>query len=168
LGRLTHEKGFDLLIDATRALPTDEDFAVVLGGEGPEREILERRARGLGIEFAGYVEDVPAFLGDLDIFCLTSRWEGLPFSLLEAMMAGLPCVAADVGDVAEALGDAGIVVPPENVAALTSALHGLVESRADRLRLGSAAHARAKRHFSVEAMVNSTVNVYAEALAGWT
>jgi glycosyltransferase involved in cell wall biosynthesis len=165
LGRLTREKGFDLLIEAIRPLRVGEDITVVLGGEGPERGALELQARGLPIELAGYVEDVPAFLGDLDIFCLASRWEGLPFSLLEAMMGGLPCVATDVGDIAPALGDAGILVPPEDVAALTAALRRLVESRMERLRLGRAAHARAKTHLSVEAMVRSTVDVYAEVLA---
>jgi len=166
LGRLTHEKGFDLLVDAVAQLVSaGEEIAVSLGGEGVEREALERRAQGLPIDFTGHVEDVEAFLAALDVFCLPSRWEGLPFSLLEAMMSGLPCVAADVGDIAVALGDAGIVVPPENVSSLANALKRLVDSPAERLQLGSAAHARAKARFSVQAMVRATVALYDESLA---
>lgn len=166
VGRLTRQKGFDLLIEAVRRLVADgEDVAAAIAGDGVDRAALERQAGAL-VELLGMVEDVPAFLDQLDVFCLPSRWEGLPFALLEAMMAGLPCVAADAGDVASALGDTGIVVPPEDVDALVRALRRLVASPSERVRLGTAAHARAREHFSVEAMVKSTVDVYAEALIG--
>jgi glycosyltransferase involved in cell wall biosynthesis len=167
LGRLTRQKGFDLLVEAVRRLAADgQGVAAVIGGKGIEGPALERQAAAVPVEFLGVVEDVPAFFDGLDVFCLPSRWEGLPFALLEAMMAGLPCVAADVGDVASALGDAGIVVPAEDVDALVGALKRLAASPSERLAFGSAAHERATKHFSVEAMVRSTVNVYAEALAG--
>jgi glycosyltransferase involved in cell wall biosynthesis len=166
LGRLTREKGFDLLIDAVRRIAAEQEVVAAIGGEGIERRALERQAAGAPVELPGVVDDVPAFLNGLDVFCLPSRWEGLPFALLEAMMAGLPCVAADVGDVASALGDTGMVVPPEDVDALVQALKALVASRPERHRLGSAARARAREHYSAEAMVRSTMRVYAEALAG--
>jgi glycosyltransferase involved in cell wall biosynthesis len=166
LGRLTRQKGFDLLIEAVRRLDSDgEPVIAVIGGAGIEREALQMQAAGLPIELVGLVDDTRSFFDELDVFCLPSRWEGLPFALLEAMMAGLPCVAADVGDVARALGDAGVLVPLEDVDALAGALRRLVASPAERLRLGAAAHERAKAHFSVEKMVEQTVRVYSEALA---
>jgi glycosyltransferase involved in cell wall biosynthesis len=165
MGRLTRQKGFDLLIAATRRLIDEgHDVAVVICGEGSDREALEREAAGLPVEFRGVIADVPAFLEELDVFCLPSRWEGLPFALLEAMMAGLPCVAANVGDVGTALDGTGIVIPPNDVDALRNALRSLMADTVERTRLGTAAHARAKAHFSVEAMVKATVGVYREVL----
>jgi glycosyltransferase involved in cell wall biosynthesis len=166
LGRLTPQKGFDLLIEAVRRLVADGmEITAVIGGEGIDRQALEAQARGAPVDFPGMVDDVPAFFDELDVFCLPSRWEGLPFALLEAMMTGLPCVAANVGDVAAAVGDAGIVIPADDVDALTRALDRLIRSPDERIRLGQAAHERAARQFSVEAMIESTVQVYAEALA---
>ena len=167
LGRLTPQKGFDLLIEAVRRLDTEgRKVTAVIGGEGVERGKLEAQAVGAPVRFVGMVEDGPAFFEGLDVFCLPSRWEGLPFALLEAMMAGLPCIAADVGDVAAALGDAGIVIPANDLDALVRSLDRLVASPRERVRLGGAAHARAATHFSVEAMIESTMRVYDEALAG--
>src|SRR5581483_6078737 len=105
---------------------------VVIAGDGPERDTLAGLAQGLPVELPGFVQDVPALLAGLDVFCLTSRLEGLPFALLEAMMAGLPCVASDVGDVADALGGAGVVVRPGDVEALAAALARLVSSPEER------------------------------------
>jgi glycosyltransferase involved in cell wall biosynthesis len=76
------------------------------------------------------------------------------------MMSGLPCVASDVGDVRLALDGAGLVVPPEDPAALAAALQELVASPERRRELGAAAHARARDRFSVEKMVAETVQVY--------
>jgi glycosyltransferase involved in cell wall biosynthesis len=105
-------------------------------------------------------------LESLDIFCLPSRWEGLPFALLEAMMAGLPCVAARVGDVPEALGAAGALVPPDDLESLIEAVRDLVRSPARRRELGAAAHARAVERYSVDRMVAETADVYEGVLAG--
>ncbi len=167
LGRLTRQKGFDLLVEAVRVLVAEGiELEAAVAGEGPEREPLVARAHGLPIEFPGFVSDVSSFLDELDVFCLPSRWEGLPFALLEAMMAGLPCVAADVGDVASALGPTGVVVPPDDVPELAAALRGLATSPALRRDLGSAAHARALARHTTEQMVAATARVYEEALAG--
>jgi len=166
VGRLTQQKGFDVLIDAVRLLTGEgRDVEVVVAGEGPDRDALVERARGLPVAFRGFVDDISAFLEDLDVFCMPSRWEGLPFALLEAMMAGLPCVATSVGDIAAAMGPAGIVVPPENATALADALRTLVSSPARRRELGAAAHERALAHNTTERMVTKTVQVYDEALA---
>jgi glycosyltransferase involved in cell wall biosynthesis len=165
LGRLTEQKGFDLLVRAVVALAAEGDAVeAVIAGEGPERARLEELSGGGPVQLVGFVDDARSFLDGVDAFCLPSRWEGLPFALLEAMMAGLPCVAADVGDVAIALDGAGLVVPPEDVDALAAALRSLADS-AERCReFGAAAHARAIERHSVERMVAETVRVYDEAL----
>jgi glycosyltransferase involved in cell wall biosynthesis len=166
LGRLTRQKGFDVLIDAVRMLADEgEDLEVVIGGEGPEREALLKRAADTRVSLVGFVSDVGSFLDGLDVFCLPSRWEGLPFALLEAMMSGLPCIASDVGDVREAVGEAGIVVEPERPDTLAAALRELAASPARRRELGAAAHERALARYTVEAMVEQTVRLYDDALA---
>ena len=166
LGRLVPAKGFDLLIEAVRRL-RDRGHRVeaVIAGEGPERDALERAAEGLPVRFAGFVTDVRAFLAEVDVFCLPSRWEGLPFALLEAMMAGTPCVAADVGDVAMGLGATGRIVPPDDVDALTSALEEVVASPELRTQRGRAAHERARHRFGMDAFVAGTLAAYDKALS---
>jgi glycosyltransferase involved in cell wall biosynthesis len=81
------------------------------------------------------------------------------------MMAGLPCVAAAVGGISEAVGTAAMVVPPEDVDALTASLRRLVLSWDERQTLGAAAHRRASDRLSLERMVADTVAVYDEVLS---
>lgn len=163
MGRLTPQKGFDLLMDATRRLVTHgHPIEVLIAGDGPDRAALERAARDLPVRFLGTVDDTAGFLQQLDVFCLPSRWEGLPFALLEAMMLGRACVAAAVGDVPLALGHAGIVVPREDGDALVDALETLITSTDDRQALGKAARRRAQDHYTIDRLVQRTLAVYAE------
>jgi glycosyltransferase involved in cell wall biosynthesis len=95
--------------------------------------------------------DVPACLAAMDIFCLSSRNEGFPNVLGEAMALGLPCVATDVGDVAMLVADTGLVVPKENSDALAHALNSLVDMpAAKRQQLGQKAKARILAEFTIE------------------
>jgi glycosyltransferase involved in cell wall biosynthesis len=166
LGRLTPQKGFDLLIEAVRRLTADGvQLEAVVAGDGPERAALAEAADGLPVELRSFVSDVPAFHAELGAFCLPSRWEGLPFALLEAMMSGLPCVASDVGDVGVALREVGLLVPPEDPVALAAALQELAASADRRRELGAAAHARARERYTAAAMVAETVRAYDAALA---
>ena len=166
VGRLTRQKGFDLLVEATRRLVGEGwPVEVRLAGVGRERERLAAAAAGLPIRLAGFIHDVPGFLARLDMFCLPSRAEGLPLALLEAMMAGLPCLATAVGGVPAAVGDAALVVPPDDVDALTKALQRLLGDSRLRAELAGRARALAVRDFDVARMVAATVAVYDEALA---
>ncbi len=165
IGRLTEQKGFDLMLEAVGELVRlGRSVEVVIAGEGPELAQLERLAAGLPVRFVGFVDDMAAFLSNADVICLPSRWEGLPFALLEAMMSGAPCVATAVGDMAEALGEAGLIVPPDDVMALTQALDRLIRSPAQRQALGRAAHERVRSHYSLRSMVEATSEVYRLAL----
>lgn len=166
LGRLEPAKGFDLLIEAVRRLSArGHPVEAVIAGEGAERERLELLAKGSPVRLVGFVADSRAFLSGVDVFCLPSRWEGLPFALLEAMMTGVACVGADVGDVAMAIGRTGRVVPPEDVDALTAALEDLVVAPGLRAELGVAANRRARADFALDASLARTAAVYTEAEA---
>jgi glycosyltransferase involved in cell wall biosynthesis len=164
LGRLTAQKGFDVLLDAVRSL-TDRGIPVevVVGGEGRDGARLRAAAAGLPVTFCGFVDDIRGFLAGLDVFCLPSRREALPLVLLEAMAEGLPCVATDVGDVAVAVGADAVVVPPGDAGALAAALAGLLGDPAGRTRLGRRARARATAAFDAGLMARRTFAVLARA-----
>ena len=151
LGRLTAQKGFDVLLEAVRLLVDDGvALEVVIGGAGRDGERLRAAAAGLPVTFDGFIPDARRFLAGLDVFCLSSRAEALPLVLLEAMSEGLPCAATDVGDVAIGVGDDALVVPPEDPRALAGALRRLVEDPALRRELAVRARRRAERSFSAE------------------
>lgn len=102
MGRLAPEKGADVLLNAAHILKTDPgfpDFRVMIGGDGPERKKLSAQVVKLGLEkevvFKGWIDDKDNFLRNCDIFCLPSRRETFGISLVEAMGAGLPCIASD-------------------------------------------------------------------------
>lgn len=163
--RLTAQKGIDLLIEASRRLVgAGLEVEVCVGGEGRDRDALVARSAGLPVNFPGFVADVPGFLDELDVFCLPSRADALPLSLLEALMSGLPCVTTAVGDIPQVVGDLAVVVPPQDVAALTEALAVLVGHPQARARLGRQAAAAARARFPVSATVASVLDIYAEAL----
>lgn len=142
-GRLVHVKGFDLLLRAAEELTrAGRDFHVVVAGAGELMDELQSQVsqRGLTgrVQFLGFQEALPSYLSQLDVFVLSSRSEGFPVSLLEALASGLPCIAARVGGVPEMLGR-GLVVPPEDAGALAQAMESLLDSQA---RESLASHSR--------------------------
>jgi glycosyltransferase involved in cell wall biosynthesis len=139
VGQLAYHKGFDLFVEAVSRLNRrGRRLRVVIAGQGPARDRLEREARGLPITLLGLCRDIPALLRRLDVFCLPSRREGLSLALLEAMAHGLPCVTTAVGDIAEAVGSDALVVPPGDVDGLVIALDRLLDDPALRRELGPA------------------------------
>lgn len=124
-GRLELVKGHDVLIDAAYRLPSH--IHVAIAGDGSRRLRLEKQARDLGIDdrvhFLGLVNDIVTFYHAIDLYCLPSRNEGLPLSLLEAQASAIPAVASNVGSVAEAMcPGASLLVPPEDSRALANAI----------------------------------------------
>ncbi len=166
VGRLTHQKGWDVLLDAVRILvATGTEVSVEIIGEGRERERLEKLAAGIPVSFPGYRDDVGPFLDGIDVFCLPSRAEGLPLALLEAMMAGLPAVATAVGAIPEEAGDIVALVPPDDAPALSRCLRAFCSDAGLRRRLGRAAAGQARARFDVSATAGHVTSVY-RALAG--
>ncbi len=165
LGRLTQQKGFDVLIEATsRLVAQGRRLEVVIGGSGREAARLREQARGLPVRFVGFHSDPAAFLASVDIFCLPSRREALPLALLEAMSAGRPCVASDVGDIRAAAGSAVLSVPPEDPHALADALEHLLGDATARNLLGGRAALRVRKELTAQQMVAQTWEVFAMAL----
>jgi glycosyltransferase involved in cell wall biosynthesis len=143
--RLFPRKGVQYFIEALHGLAL-EGWDVVIAGDGPYRAELEALARRLGVSvrFAGFVKGQA--LADLyassAIFAFPSVRDNFPVVLLEAMSAGCAVVAADAGGSPEVMGDAGVLVPPADVAALREALRGLIDDAARRERCGTLARRR--------------------------
>jgi glycosyltransferase involved in cell wall biosynthesis len=97
-----------------------------------------------------------------DVFVQTSAWEGTPLSVLEAMRAGLPVVAYDVGGLADLVidGDTGYLVPPASLGQLARRIIGLFRSRTELLRLGEASRQRYDARFSYDRMVEAMIEIY--------
>lgn len=157
MGRLVEQKGFDLLLDAfASAGGRKSGWRLVIIGEGPQREALQERARALGIsdvvEFAGRIDRPDALLKTADIFVLPSRYEGFPNALLEAMSLGVACVAFDCrSGPADIIRDGmdGVLVPPEDVRALSTTIEALMRDDYERLRLAARAR-EVRERFSIE------------------
>jgi glycosyltransferase involved in cell wall biosynthesis len=135
-------------------------------GEGPEEEGLRALAGQLGlaahVTLAGVCRDVPRALAALDIFALSSRSEGMSNAILEAMAAGLPVVATDVGGNPECVvdGATGFIVPSGDDESMAERLGLLVGRPEDAVAMGAAGRARAEALFDVEAMVRRTMELY--------
>jgi len=167
VGRLEQQKGFDVLLHALTRVP---EARLVVIGDGAERPALEQLAKHLAVwdrvVFLGWVDAPHEHLLDLDVLAVPSRHEGLPLVLLEAMAAGVPVVATRVGGIPEAVDDGatGLLVPPDDQEALTSALQTLERDPRLRARLAGAAQDRARRDFTSEAMARRYEDLYDEIL----
>lgn len=148
-GRLTPQKGFDLLIDAWVPVAAEHpDWTLRICGGGSKQAALERRVRRHGLEgrvvLPGIV-DLGAAMSRASVFVLSSRFEGLPMALLEAMGAGMAVVSFDCPTGPRELledGRDGLLVPPEDRAALSAALLTVIGDEDLRRHLGAAAHER--------------------------
>ena len=166
--RLDRQKGIDVLL---RALPALPDVDVEIVGDGPEREPLERLARELGVDgrvtFAGWSERARDWLGRWDAFVLPSRYEGLPLAILDALLASLPVVAADVGSVREAVvhEETGLLVAPDDVAGLAAALNRVLADRTLAERMGRRARVVALERFTAGSMARRYEALYEELLS---
>jgi glycosyltransferase involved in cell wall biosynthesis len=170
--RLYKPRDFETLLAAFAGLlQVYPNVHLLIVGDGPDQPSIEslRAQFGLGgrITLTGQRRDVPALLAATDIYALTTwGWEGLPFTILEAMAAARPVVATRAGGIPEAVveGETGLLVPRRDPMALTSVLGQLVSDPARRTRMGIAGRRRAETLFTQERMVESTVQVYTQVL----
>lgn len=165
VGRLDPQKAPLVLLEAFARLERPE-AVLVFAGEGPLEAALRERAAPLGerVRLLGFRPDVPEVLAALDVFCLPSRWEGFGLALAEALACGLPAVASAVDSLPEVLGPAGLLVPPDDPAALADALERLLSDPALRASLAAAAPVQAAR-FDLQVMRAAYVALYEELLA---
>ncbi|WP_187232599.1 glycosyltransferase [Actinomadura sp. HBU206391] len=166
VANLKRYKGHRYLLDAVARLRPGLPCTLVLAGEGQERPALERQAGRLGIDvrFLGARTDIDRLLARADAVVLPSLHEGMSNAVMEAMAAGLPVVASDVGGTAELLRDRGVLVPPADAAALAAALERVLTDRSFATRLGQSARAWSRAHLHVSTMVDRHVRIYGELL----
>jgi glycosyltransferase involved in cell wall biosynthesis len=163
LARFDRAKGLDVLI---RALPALPDVTCVLVGDGPESASLELLADELGVSdrvtMTGWVDRARDYLAALDLVVVPSRFEGLPLVVVEAMLAERVVVASDVGSICEAIEHerTGMLVPPEDPAALSAVISSLLADAELRREMGARARERALERFTSVAMARSYESLY--------
>ena len=167
VGRLAHQKRVDDLIFAVETLRQTRPMArLLLIGDGPQRDYLERFARDVGCEdhvrFLGHRPDVDRWLALMDVFCLASAFEGMSNSLMEAMAAGKPAVVSDIPPNRELVmqGETGFLVPTGDRVGYMQFLRALIDDRSLRTRLGAASRKRMQDDFSVSQMVRRYAELY--------
>jgi glycosyltransferase involved in cell wall biosynthesis len=171
LGRLEPRKGHaDLLAAWPLVLDRFPDVRLILVGDGPARSSLEHQAQGLGIagrvDMRGAVPEGARVLSEISVFVLPSHVEGMSNALLEAMAAGRPVVATDVGGNREVVvpGETGLLVPPRDPAAMAEAILVLVNDPERARAMGAAGQVRVREHFTVEQMIVRHQALYAGLL----
>ena len=170
VARFDRQKDHATLIEAF----SDIDAELILVGDGPSLNKTRRRVEQLGItervKFLGFRQDVARILAGVQIYTLISHWEGLPCTIIEAMRAGLPTIASDVGGVKEIVIDqqTGYVIPRGDVTALRKKLNYLVSNEAARISMGIMARQKYESNLTFDRMYNKTLTVYREAIATQT
>lgn len=171
VARFHKGKGHRVLLEAIQELASrHSQVKLVLLGEGEEQPEMRALCTSLGItekvRFAGFQPNVAEWLSAADINVLPTFYEGFPLTILEAMAAGLPTVASNVGGIPEAIedGSSGLLVPPGDARKLAAAISGLVGNAEARTRIGNAARTRVMQHFTFKQQVKATENLYLNLL----
>ncbi|BCJ42943.1 hypothetical protein GCM10010168_03170 [Actinoplanes ianthinogenes] len=155
LGRLNHEKGMDLLLEAWAPVAARHpDWQLKVFGAGPDEQILRTQARDLGLDdtaiFQGTTTDIDGALSSASVYVLPSRAEGFPIAVMEAMAYGLPTVAFDcapgIRELIEDEVSGGLVVTAGNVPGFTAGIERLIDDRELRAKLGSAGRESVQRY----------------------
>ena len=172
VARFAPQKNHALLLESFAQGPASDPRAhLVLVGEGNLRADLEEHAGKLNLDgrvhFLGLRSDIPDVLGAMDVFVLSSDYEGNPLSVLEAMASGLPIVSTAVGGVPNLFetGKEGFLVPARDPQGLAKSMNSLLKYELVRRSMGTAASTRAKANFDVANMVRAYEEVYEDQLA---
>lgn len=175
VGHLTERKGvLDLVAASNELIDRGQDHELLLlGGRSDDGssayekvlDILDHTADHVKLLGTVDPDEMPGIYRMADIYCLPSWWEAMPLSVLEAMAAGLPVVATDVGDVSQMLDPQyGMVVPARSVEALTKALESLVTDPVRRRSMGAAARHAAERRFALSDTLDQVLATYRELM----
>jgi len=167
VGRLEPVKNHPLLLNAFReAHASRSELQLWMVGDGSQREILEKLSADVGIAhqvtFWGQQLDVAPFFSAADAFIMSSHSEGLPVSLLQAFSLSLPAIVTEVGGMAEVVrfANAGLMVPPTNVAQMASAILRLAGNDQEREQFSKNAEAAFRSWFSLQTMVDNYMGLY--------
>lgn len=170
VGRLERVKGYGDMIEAFKLLQQkDSNSVLVMVGSGSQQSSLQSQIEALDLKhsviLAGERQDIPQLLASSDVFASSSHREGLPLSVLEAMMAGLPIVATSVGDIPNVVTkETGVVVPPHQPEMLAEALNDLLKDPSKRREMGKAAKDRAMREYSLDVWMRRQVQLYKDVV----
>lgn len=171
IGRLSPEKGFDLLLEAVAGLIAEgKDVQLLLLGEGGMRRRLEQRVQELALEnrvlMPGYVHNARNYLPILQLFAMPSLTEGLPIVLLEAMQAGVPIVASAVGGIPDVLdnGRAGHLIEPGSVASLQHGISEVIRNPTAAGQRVQEAKQRVRNQYSSKTMAITYLELYEQAV----
>jgi glycosyltransferase involved in cell wall biosynthesis len=168
IARLDYQKNLGLLVAAAKQVD-DPDTLYIIGGDGPERTALRQQITAMGLEnqvrLIGPVIDPGDFLRAFDLFVMPSRFEGLPYTLLEAGLAGLPVLATRVGGNPEIVEPdiTGRLVPEGDLEAFVGGLRWFLKNRETAARYGQALRDRVLDRFSEDKMAAATLALYATA-----
>ncbi len=173
VGRAEEQKGHVFLLEAfaqLRQRPDGQHLKLLLVGDGRLLPKLKEAAVSLGISeavhFPGNITNLADVYRAFDLFAMPSLWEGLSLAMLEAMAAGLPVVATDVGGARDVLGDnqRGLLVPPHDAAALESAIGKLIDAPNIAARLAAAGREQVNANYSVAALAHQLAGLYRAAI----
>ncbi|MHA1268008.1 MAG: glycosyltransferase family 4 protein [Candidatus Helarchaeota archaeon] len=165
VGRIEHEKGIDILINAFERLSEKKNIKLVIIGDGSLFEdfqaLIKSKLLGENVFLVGAKNNIPEWLSAFDVYVQSSRAEGLSLAILEALAVGLAIVATDVGGTMDLLdnGQAGILVPPDSPEELAKAIQQLVDEKETRETLASKAVEQAQK-FSLNKMLESYQEIY--------
>jgi len=168
VARFFDQKDHDTLLRALKGI--DSPFKMLLVGDGPRLDEVASHVREMGladrVEILGNRRDVPSLLAGSHAFVLSSLWEGFPISILEAMRAGLPVVASDVGGVRESVidGETGFLTVPRDEVGLRDAITKVLADPDLRARMGRAGRAHFTSNFGKHQMLEKTLAVYRQLL----
>lgn len=169
IAELHPNKGISYAIEGLEKLRQKtgfEDFIYIVIGEGEEREKLSALVKKLNMDdqvfFVGQKENAAQLLKAFDIFLLTSTKEGLPYVILEAGVAGIPVIATGVGGIPELVEDmrSGILVKPRRPEEIALALEFLTTQKEKRLEFADSFENKTLNNYSIQSMINATVNTY--------
>ncbi|SCW62879.1 MULTISPECIES: glycosyltransferase family 4 protein [unclassified Pseudomonas] len=152
------------------ALLQDISWTLEFVGDGPSICNIKQLVKQFGLEgrvlFSGACDDIPERLNNSQIFLLITNWEGFPLTILEAMRAGLPVIASDVGGVSEAVQDGctGILVSRNDINNLAEAIRSMLGSSEMRRAMGAAGKERFEKAFLFDGMLDKTLSIYRDVL----
>lgn len=169
VARLSYPKNPLLFLQGAEKVVADNDLAkFVLIGDGPfykdcEEFVVEKGLRE-NVYLLGFRKNARQLFPDFDIFVLTSQFEGLPMTIIEAMFAGLPIIATDVGGVNELVeeGRNGLLTEPHNVDQLARKMMYLIENPEKRINMGKESHKTANENFTITKMIQEYEKLYTE------
>ena len=168
VGRVSREKGIDVFIDAVASLQ-DRVIQAAIVGDGPERSTESARAESIAPSrflWLGAVPDASRYFAAFDLFVMSSRTEGLPMVMLEAMAAGTPIVATNVGGIPDLISPGeGVLVPPEDPGALAGAIRATLDDHEGATARARAAQLRQKTQFAVGPWSARYETIYRDLIA---